>query len=208
MNQLCGQSTQTDTRYTGNNAVVAIDSTRTISASGSSNFALDLLDQAAVKARTLSPVIRPVQTEAGEKYVMFITPEAHYDLRANTGTLQWGDIQKAAMSGGQISDNPIFTGALGEYNGIILHESFRVPINSNIGENVLCGAQAATFAFGRDNSPNRMTWTEELFDYGNQLGVSAGCIAGMKRTIYNSLDFSVVKVRSTHSAAAQAASGR
>jgi N4-gp56 family major capsid protein len=208
MNQLCGQSTQTDTRYTGNNAVVAIDSTRTISASGTSNFALDLLDQAAVKARTLSPVIRPVQTEAGEKYVMFITPEAHYDLRANTGTLQWGDIQKAAMSGGQISDNPIFTGALGEYNGIILHESFRVPINSNIGENVLCGAQAATFAFGRDNSPNRMTWTEELFDYGNQLGVSAGCIAGMKRTIYNSLDFSVVKVRATHSTAAIAASGR
>jgi N4-gp56 family major capsid protein len=208
MNQLCGQSTQTDTRYTGNNAVSAIDATRTISASGTSNFALDLLDQAAVKARTLSPVIRPVQTEAGEKYVMFITPEAHYDLRVNTGTLQWGDIQKAAMSGGQISDNPIFTGALGEYNGIILHESFRVPINSNIGENVLCGAQAATFAFGRDNSPNRMTWTEELFDYGNQLGVSAGCIAGMKRTIYNSLDFSVVKVRSTHSTAAQAASGR
>ena len=113
-----------------------------------------------------------------------------------------------AMQGGNISDNPIFTGALGEYNGVILHESFRVPINSNIGENVVCGAQAATMAFGRDNSPSRMSWVEELFDYGNQLGVSAGCIAGMKRTIYNSQTFSVVKVRATHSAAAIAASGR
>ena len=63
-------------------------------------------------------------------------------------------------------------------------------------------------AFGRDNSPQRMSWVEEMFDYGNQLGVSAGCIAGLKRTIYNSESFSVVKVRATHSANAQAASGR
>ena len=91
---------------------------------------------------------------------------------------------------------------------MILHESSRVPITSNVGENVLCGAQAATMAFGRDNSPSRMSWVEELFDYGNQLGVSAGTIAGLKRTIYNSVDFSVIKVRATHSAAAIAASGR
>lgn len=208
MNQLAGNTAQTDTKYTGNNTVSAVAATRTISASGNDAFTLSLVDQAVTKARTLSPVIRPIQTEAGEKYVLFITPEAHYDLRRSTATLEWGDIQKAAMQGGNISDNPIFTGALGEYNGVILHESFRVPITSNVGENILCGAQAGHFAFGRDNGPNRMSWTEELFDYGNQLGVSAGCIAGMKRTIYNSLDFSVVKVRATHSTAAQGASGR
>ena len=47
---------------------------------------------------------------------------------------------------------------------MILHESFRVPITSNVGESVLCGAQAATMAFGRDNSPSRMSWVEELID--------------------------------------------
>jgi N4-gp56 family major capsid protein len=224
MNQISGNSAQSDTRFTGNNTVTAPDgdhaiwanghaSDATLTATASAAFSLSLVDEAVLKARTLTPVIRPIQTEAGEKYVMFISPESHYDLRRDTNTLQWGDIQKAAMQGGNISDNPIFTGALGEYNGVILHEAFRLPRIATTGgstasRNVLCGAQAATFAFGRDNSPNRMTWVEELFDYGNQLGVSAGCIAGMKKTIYNSDDFATIAVASANSAAAETANGR
>jgi hypothetical protein len=112
------------------------------------------------------------------------------------------------MQGGNISDNPIFTGALGEYNGVILHESYRLPRLANVSQNVFAGAQSATFAFGRENGPQRMSWVEEIFDYGNQLGVSAGCIAGMKRTIYKNESFSSMVVRSTDSADAQAANGR
>jgi len=224
MNQLSGNSAQSDTKYTGNNTVTAPDSNHQIFANGhatelsltataSAQFSLSLVDQVVLKARTITPVIRPVNTEAGQKYVMFITPEQHYDLRRNTNTLQWGDIQKAAMQGGNISDNPIFTGALGEYNGVILHEAFRLPRitstgSSQVGRAVLCGAQAACFAFGRDNGPNRMSWVEEVFDYGNQLGVSGGCIAGMKKTIYNSEDFSTVVVSAAHSAESETANGR
>ena len=224
MNCLSGYSAQTDTRYTGNNAATAPDASHiiyanshaseaTMTSTASTTFSLSLIDQAVLKARTLSPVIRPVVTEAGNKMVMFITPEQHYDLRRNTATLEWGDIQKAAMQGGNISDNPIFTGALGEYNGVILHESVRLPristgAASTTGRAVLCGAQSALFAFGRDNSPNRMSWVEELFDYGNQLGVSAGCIAGMKKTVYNSADFSTIVISATHSAAAETNNGR
>ncbi len=225
MNQITGNDAVSDTRLTGNNSVTAPDTNHWIIANdlateadagmtstASAQFSLSLIDQAVVKARTLTPVIRPVQTEAGEKYVMFISPESHFDLRRNLNTLQWGDIQKAAMQGGNISDNPIFTGALGEYNGTILHESFRVPRiavnNSTVSRSVLCGAQAATMAFGRDNSPNRMSWVEEIFDYGNQLGVAAGCIAGTKKTIYNSLDFSTVAVSSANSISAEASNGR
>jgi N4-gp56 family major capsid protein len=208
MNQLSGNTVQTDTRFTGNQAVAAHDANHIRSASGTSNFVLELIDQTVLNAHTQTPVIRPVQTEAGQKYVMFLTPEMHYDLRVNTNTLQWADIQKAAMQGGNISDNPIFTGALGEYNGTILHESFRLPIVGTVGAAVFCGAQAAGMGFGRDNSPNRMSWVEELFDYGNQLGVSAGCIAGLKRTIYNSESFSSIRLNVTHSTAAIAASAR
>jgi N4-gp56 family major capsid protein len=223
-NAIAGNSAQTDTRYTGNNTVTAPDATHQIFANGhtteasmtstaSCNFSLSLIDQAVLKARTLSPVMRPVNTETGQKYVMFITPEQHYDLRRNTNTLEWGDIQKAAMQGGNISDNPIFSGALGEYNGVILHESTRLPRitstgGSLVGRSVMCGAQAAVFAFGRDNSPNRMSWVEEIFDYGNQLGVSAGCIAGVKKTVYNSQDFSTIVVSAGHSAASESANGR
>jgi len=224
MNQISGNSAQTDTRYTGNNTATAPDADHQIFANGhateasmtataSAAFSLSLIDQVVLKAKTLDPVIRPVNTEAGQKYVLFITPEQHYDLRRNTATLEWGDIQKAAMQGGNISDSPIFTGALGEYNGVILHEAFRLPRilstgGSYVGRAVLCGAQAASLSFGRDNGPNRMSWVEEMFDYGNQLGVSAGCIAGLKKNIYNSKDFSTIVISAAHSAAAESANGR
>jgi hypothetical protein len=55
-------------------------------------------------------------------------------------------------------------------------------------------------AFGRDNSPNKFTWVEELFDYENQLGVSAGLIFGLKKTVYNSTDFATI-VMSSYAAA-------
>ena len=52
-------------------------------------------------------------------------------------------------------------------------------------------------AYGRDNGHNRFTWVEELFDYENELGVSVGCIYGMKKTVFNSADFADV-VMSTY----------
>ncbi len=114
------------------------------------------------------------------------------------------------MTGGEISDNPIFDGSLGVYNGCILHSDFRVtngaaaatptvPITS-VKRAVMCGAQAAMMAYGRDNGPERYTWVEELFDYENELGVSAGLIFGMKKTVFNSLDFADV-VMSSYGAA-------
>lgn len=224
MYQLAGYSDETDTRYTGNQAAIAPDTAHhifpnghtteaSLTATTSAIFSLGLIDAISLKARTLSPVIRPVSTKAGKKYVMFITPEQHYDLRRNTNTLQWGDIQKAAMQGGQISGNPIFTGALGEYNGVVLHEAFRLPIitstgGSKVGRAVLCGAQSAGMAFGRGFSKNRMSWTEELFDYKNQLGVEAGIIGGMKKFRYNSKDYATIVLSTAHSTDAVNNTGR
>jgi len=76
------------------------------------------------------------------------------------------------------------------------------------GRAVLCGAQSLSMAFGRDNSPNRMSWIEELYDYKNQLGVSAGAIFGMKKLQYNSEDFGTIVYSTAHSAAAKAITGR
>lgn len=224
-NQISGNSAQTDTRYTGNQAATAPTSTHhmfpnghtteaSLTATASATFSLGLIDAAVLKANTLTPIIRPVNAgKAGKKFVMFITPEQHYDLRRNTNTLQWGDIQKAAMQGGNISNNPIFTGALGEYNGVILHEAYRVPVidstgGSKVGRAVLCGAQAAVCAFGRDGGFGRMNWTEELFDFGNQLGVSAGIIGGLKKCVYNSADFATIVVSAAHSSDAVNQTGR
>jgi hypothetical protein len=41
-----------------------------------------------------------------------------------------------------------------------------------------------------------MTWVEELFDYENELGVSAGMIYGFKKMVFNSADFSTIVMSS------------
>lgn len=225
-NQISGNSTQADTRYTGHNTVTAPDSAHRIYANGhtteasltataSAIFSTKLIDQVVLKAKTLSPSVRPVKTgHPNARYVMFITPEMHYDLRRSVATANdWGSIQSDALKGGQITKNPIFTGALGLYNGVILHEADRLPIYTSTGGStyaraVLCGAQAAAMAFGRGASMSRLDWKEKLFDYDNQLGIKAGCIAGLKKNTYNSKDFGTITVTAAHSTDAANAQGR
>lgn len=225
MNQLAGNTSQTDDRYTGMQSAIAADSAHVIYPSGvtavadmtatsTQQFSLSMVDQCVLKANTLTPKIRPVNTgDAQSDYVMFVTPEHHYDMRRNSSTLEWADIQKAAMQGGAISKNKIFTGAIGMYNKTILHESYYLPITttdggSKVGTAVFCGSQAGIMAFGRDNSKNRMSWKEKYFDYDNQLGVKAGLIGGLKKTTYNSKDFATITVYAAHSAEAVSNTGR
>ena len=214
-NQLCGYTVQSDTRYTGNNAPTA--PTRTIlptgvaneAALGSSNtFTLSLIDTAVERAYLNNPyLIRPIRIKGEDKYVCFIHPSQVTDLRTSTSTGQWLDIEKAAMTGGEVSDNPIFTGSLGDYNGVILHKAYRVSQCVNAGaalpntyRAVFAGAQAGALAFGREEGKDQFTWSEELFDYGNMLGVSAGSIYGVKKLVFNSNDFGT-QVISTYAAA-------
>jgi len=139
--------------------------------------------------------------------VLFLHPWQITDLRTSTNTGQWLDIQKAAMAGQQSSQNPIFTGAQGVYNGVIIKEAIRLPIISGtqitavpavsgIVRGVLCGAQSLCLAFGRGYGQNTYSWKEELFDYENQFGVAAGCIGGMVKTRFNGSDFATVVVSS------------
>lgn len=123
-----------------------------------------------------------------------------YQLRRDASTAgNFYDVQKAALQGGKISDNPIFTGASFIYNSVIVHEWDYLPnVLSSVTSatsyrrGVFCGAQALSVAFGQGSSENKMDWNEDLFDYGNQLGVEAGLIFGMKKTRFNSIDFSTI----------------
>jgi|DEB19_MinimDraft_3_1074340.scaffolds.fasta_scaffold35297_2 N4-gp56 family major capsid protein len=214
-NQVCGYTVTTDTRYTGNNSVTAPSSNRKVFTVGSADetvqadstkvMTLALIDKAVEAAKTATPLIRPININGGKHYVAFLHPYQVYDLRTSTSTGQWLDIQKAAMSGGKVGENPIFSGALGMYNNVILHESTRVTngVHSSTGaaqtstrRAVLCGAQSCVMGFGQGHSFKEFDWYEELFDYGNQLGVKAGCIGGLKKSVYNSTDFGTITMTS------------
>ncbi len=218
LNQIAGNTVQTDTRFTGMQATVAPTTTSNIlfvnaneasdnSVSTTSTFVLSVLDKAVERARVNTPAIRPLKIGGKPMYAAFLHPYQVTDLRISTSTGQWLDIQKAVLQGGEISDNPIFDGSLGVYNGVIMHSDARVPqgvtgssVVTSVRRSIFCGAQAAMMAFGRDSGPEKFTWVEELFDYGNQLGVSAGLIFGMKKAVFNSVDYATI-VMSTYAAA-------
>lgn len=220
-NQVCGYTAQTNTKYTGLNAVSAPAGTgRHLWAGTASNdqsltsgdpFTLDLIDAAVEAAKVGSNMVRPIRVGGQPKYVMYIHPYQVTSLRTNSASGQWLDIQKAAMMGGQTTNNPIYTGALGEYNSVILRSSQDVTqgVHSSTGaaqtsvrRAVLLGAQAAMCAYGQNNyGPSKFRWNEELLDHKRNLEVSAWSIWGMKKTVFNSADFGTVVV-STWAAAA------
>lgn len=213
-NQLCGNSSETNTILTGNNSTTAPTTGRFLVANGETAesslststvhyFSLAMIDKAVALAKTASPMIRPVRIQGNEYYAAFLHPYQVYQMRTNTNTAQWADIQKAAMAGMQSANSPIFTGALGIYNGVVLHEcpllpAFTLGASGTNGARraVFAGAQAALWANGADGADTAVSWDEELFDYGNQLGVSAGRIYGCKKTVFNSVDFGVITMAS------------
>jgi len=209
-NHLTGNTLVTDMRYAGNNAITAptniyrkggATDDATINGDSTATMNLQIIDFLVEKANTISPLIRPIMVGGEKKFVMFMHDYQVTSLRTSTSTGQWLDIQKSALAGGIGSKSPIYTGALGEYNGVILHKWNRLPYGiSNAGaaqtstrRAVLCGAQAAAVGFGKEFAKgSHFKWIEELFDYERELGVSAQTVWGIKKSVFNSADFATV----------------
>lgn len=140
---------------------------------GQGYFRLSMLDAAVVKARTMATAIRPIKLNGMEVYVAILHPYQVLDLRRNTNNGQWMDIQKSAMMGGQITNNPIFTGAVGMYNGVIIHEDARIPragttsSKTTLGVEVAAGDASGTVTAGANKDICR----------GIFLGAQSGCVA-------------------------------
>jgi N4-gp56 family major capsid protein len=213
INQLTGLSTQSDVRYTGMQVALAPDADHivyagsqgaaataesSLSNSTTMKMSLTLLDYAVEKSKLAKNAMRPIMVDGESYLVALLHPYQVTDLRVSTNTGQWLDIQKAAMAGGKVDKSPIFTGALGVYNGVVLRESVRVPDPgtgpTGVRRAVLIGAQAASMAFGRGYGKGTYSWQEELFDYENQLGVAAGCIGGLQKNRFNGSDFATIVI--------------
>jgi N4-gp56 family major capsid protein len=225
-NHVCGytpKNTDGDTsgtQYTGNNTVTAPASgtglTRHIWAgtattdqglANSDTFVLSLIDRAVEAARTGNRMVQMVMVGGQQKYVLYISERQARQLRTATTEGGWQDITKFTYSGVDVSKNPLYTGALGEYNRCILRVSQDVThgVHSGTGAEesdvhraVLLGRQAAVTAFGRKGyGPSKYRWNEELTDHKRKLEVSAHQIWGLKKGVFNSVDHGTVVI-STH----------
>lgn len=213
-----GTSTSLSAVYRGHNTVTAPSTNRKMFA-GSGNttdqgvgadttatFSLSLIDRLLEKAKTANPKIRPVMIDGKPKYVLYLHPYQVYDLTTDTSDGRWYDIQRAALMGGEKSGNPLYTGALGEYKGVILREnedvvtgvhSTNATEEANVRRAVFLGAQAGCFAKSSKFSKNSpYKWVEKTFDYDRELGISVQSIMGLKKTIFNSEDFGVLTMSS------------
>lgn len=217
-NALAGFTPQPDVRFTGMQATTvatrqlfaqptppATPITDAAALTNTNTFTVNLIDQAELLAKSLTNGIRPLKVGGRSFYNAFLHSSQANDMRTNTSVGAWLDIQKAAMTGGDVGDNPIFWESLGMYHRTLLHENSRVPnAVANAGSAVantkralFCGAQAAVLAFGRSQqADNKFTWLEELRDFGRQIGIGCSAVWGLKKVVFNSQDFGVTVIDS------------
>jgi len=162
----------------------------------------ELISRVKVKAKLSSPQVQPLKIEGKDYYVLFIHPWQAYDLKNNA---TYAQAQREAQVRGD--SNPVFTGALGVWDGVIIHEHEYVPfldisvagnnfnasgsgtdITADCFRAVLCGKQALGFVQASDT--RRMV--EKEFDYDNQVGYATTLIGGIQKVTFNSKDYGVI----------------
>ncbi|MBU0471744.1 MAG: N4-gp56 family major capsid protein, partial [Nanoarchaeota archaeon] len=84
----------------------------------------DLITKAKIKAQLANPKIRPIKINGVNHYVLFLHPWQVADLKLNASSKWYAAQKEAQVRSGQ---NPIFTGALGIWDNVILHEHEYVP---------------------------------------------------------------------------------
>ena len=110
--------------------------------------------------------LRPIRVEGGEEvFVLGVNP-------ADAAALKKSSDFKTYQYHGNVrgGSNPIFTAALGNVNGVIIHEHSGFAA----GKPVIMGAQAAFLAYGKE-----IMYGEDTFDYDNQTGFMIGSVRGV-----------------------------
>lgn len=149
------------------------------------------------------PRIMPVKTKYGKYFLAFINNLQMKAMRAETA---WQQAQREANLRGY--DNPIFSGAAGLWDGVVIHvldnietrlgaggttaseifeSAVAAPSGKSVARALFCGAQAALFAKGEDP-----TWEEETGDYKRLVGIAVDDIYQVAKTRFDSEDLAVI----------------
>lgn len=225
-------------RYTGMQAAVAPDSAHNIIAGAGATtteallnsdatgvMALGLVSDCVALSSTMDIPIHPVKLGELECYAVVVHPYQARQLKNLVTETDWAKAQLAAMQGGQITRNPIFTGALGMWDNCVLMQSANVPAfddtnavaaryrtsiaataRDKVARALFLGANAGCIAFGRSSEyvggDVRWKWTEVLEDHENELEIGIAVIWGAKKTRYIGMatDYGVITI-STYSPA-------
>lgn len=174
-----------------NNAVLYASAAGTQSSiTANDKLTTTIISRAKRKAMMSAPKVQPIKIDGMDKYIMLVHPWAARDLKDDP---KWLAAQQNANVRG--SKNPIFTGALGEYDGVILYEYERVQTgntgaaSANVCQNLLLGKQAACFAVARPAKH-----IEQTDDYGNIAGNGIAFYGAVEKTKFNGFDYGIINV--------------
>jgi len=142
---------------------------------------LDYLTDLKAVART-QHFIEPITTAEGEElYGLVLHPYAKAALKKSA---EWKTAVQNARERGQ--SNPLFTGAMAMYDGVLLYEADRVPkfndggASAPVARNVFFGAAALVRAFAY--YPD---WSEQYFSYGEEQGIATFVVKGEKLNVFD-----------------------
>lgn len=164
-------------------------------------FKLRLIDKAVAKAETMGGdgsdelSMIPVMIDGDDHYISLMHTFQFDALKQDTTTGSWLDIQKAAAAA-EGRNNPIFKGAEGMYNNVILHKHRNVIRFNDYGAGanlpaaraLFLGSQAAFVAYGDNETGTTYNWTEETKDHMNSVAIGTHAIMGVKKATYKSKD--------------------
>lgn len=159
------------------------------------------INQAGVAINPISPIM----VDGKKMYVMFIDPYQANSLRQEAA---WIETQQWANVRGQ--KNPLFSGAMGVWDGVIIVESQLIQRRKGAGgatapeaweaadpcasgmtlaRGLFCGAQAACLAQGQ-----YPTYVEKILDYKTKAGYHTDVIYGVTKTKFGTVDFGCIAV--------------
>ncbi len=142
---------------------------------------LDMISELKVIAK-VNNQIEPIAMKDGEEvYGLVLHDYAGLEIKKST---DWKQAQREARERG--ATNPLFTGALGIWDNVIIYQSERIPrlldgaASVGVARNIFFGAQALMrgYAYYPD-------WTEQYFSYGEEQGIGTFTVLGQKLVTFD-----------------------
>lgn len=171
-------------------------------------MSVDLLDRVAAQVNLVEPPMEGINIKGQKNFVVVMSYEQSFALTRSVSSNMWTDIHKNTDG----KDSPIYTGALGMWKNLVLHEYHGLIKFDNYGsggdvvaQRALCfGAMAGMIAWGGYKNSNakdgfnRMNLVLETEDGGNILKSFGGAIYGVKKSRFNGKDIGVMAVDTSY----------
>jgi N4-gp56 family major capsid protein len=134
--------------------------------------------------------IRPVMIEGQPHYVLLVHPEVTNDLKQNATYSQANrEARERSLT------NPLFSNAIGVWDGVVVHESEFVETAEDGGAGsvsyakcFLLGAQALCWSWGRDG----MEMIMDKDDYNERIGIGAKLTRAVGKPKFDGKDYGAI----------------